>query len=323
VTPPSPPPRHPRPSPSLPAPDRLPSPEATSPVLLSMTGFGEARHQDERLSAVVEVRAVNNRHLKLTARISDPYGALEPDLERLVRETIRRGTVQLMLRVDRPRRADDYRLNLVALASYRDQLRALQDDPAAPVAVAALLSLPGVVEGRSAAAEDPHEDWPVLSRVVAEALARFQAARAEEGRAMAAELLALGRGIAGHLEQIAARAPQVVSAYQARVTERVQALVKDRGVVIEPKDLIREIAILAERADVAEEVTRLRAHLAQYVETIHEPESAGRKLEFVVQEMGRETNTIGSKANDVDISRAVVEIKGLLEKVRELIQNVE
>jgi len=91
----------------------------------------------------------------------------------------------------------------------------------------------------------------------------------------------------------------------------------------ETKDLIREVAILAERADVTEEIVRLKAHLSQFVEVIHESESAGRKLEFVVQEMGRETNTIGSKANDVEISRSVVEIKGLLEKIRELIQNVE
>src|SRR5262249_54028697 len=96
-----------------------------------------------------------------------------------------------------------------------------------------------------------------------------------------------------------------------------------RGVTIDPKDLIREVAILAERADIAEEITRLRAHLDQFASVIGEPESAGRKLEFVVQEMGRETNTMGSKANDVEISHHVVEIKGMLEKVRELIQNVE
>src|SRR3954470_10391759 len=111
-----------------------------------MTGFGGARIQDERWSVVVEVRTVNNRHLKMSARISEPYGALEPDLERLVRESIRRGTVQLNLRGDRPRRAEDYRLNPVALASYRDQLRALQDDPARPPDLAALLALPGVIE---------------------------------------------------------------------------------------------------------------------------------------------------------------------------------
>jgi uncharacterized protein (TIGR00255 family) len=291
-------------------------------VLLSMTGFGEARHQDDLWSVGVEVRTVNNRHLKLSAKISEPYGALEPEVERLVRETIRRGSVQLLLRVERPRRAEDYRLNLVALASYRDQLRELL--PAGvPVDYSGLLVLPGVVEERMPASDDPHDDWPALAAIVNAALGRLQAARAAEGRAMADELLELGRGVADQLSRIADRGPGVVATYQKRLAERVQAMVQSQGVAIEPRDLIREVAIFAERADISEEIVRLRAHLDQYAAVIEEPESSGRKLEFVVQEMGRETNTIGSKANDVEISRCVVEIKGLLERIRELIQNVE
>lgn len=292
-------------------------------MLLSMTGFGEARLQEERWTVGVEIRTVNNRHLKLSAKISDPYGALEPDVERLVRETIRRGTVQVVLRIDRPRRVEDYRLNLVALTSYRDQLDALQGDAGTPTPLGSLLVLPGVVDERKPATDDPHEDWPALAAVINQALGKLQAARAEEGKAMAAELLLLGKAVATHLDQIVERGPEVVAAYQKRLTERVQNHLEGQGVTIEPRDLIREVAILSERADIAEEIIRLRAHLAQYIDVIHEPESAGRKLEFVVQEMGRETNTIGSKANDVEISRSVVEIKGLLEKIRELIQNIE
>lgn len=292
-------------------------------MLLSMTGFGEARLQDERWLVSVEVRTVNNRHLKLNAKISEPYGALEPELERIVRETVRRGTVQLALRVERPRRAEDYRLNLVALESYRNQLTNLGGEGSAPVAVGSLLVLPGVVEERKPSADDPKDDWPILAGVVTEALGKLQAVRAEEGRVMAEELLVLGKGVATQLSRIAERGPDVVASYQKRLTERVQSLVEGHGVTIQPADLIREVAILAERADISEEIVRLRAHLAQYIDVIHETESSGRKLEFVVQEMGRETNTIGSKANDVEISRCVVEIKGLLEKIRELIQNVE
>ena len=291
-------------------------------MLLSMTGFGEARLQDERWSVGVEVRTVNNRHLKLSAKISERYSALEPELERLVRETIRRGSVQLALRVERPRRAEEYQLNLVALASYRDQLRDLLP-PGVPIDYAGLMVLPGVVEERKPTGNDPHEDWPALAGVVTEALVRLQAARKEEGRAMAEELRGLSGAMGEHLTRIVERGPTVVASYQKRLVDRVQALVQDQGVAIEPRDLIREVAIFAERADIAEEIVRLRAHLAQYIEVIDEPESSGRKLEFVVQEMGRETNTIGSKANDVEISRAVVEIKGLLERIRELIQNVE
>jgi uncharacterized protein (TIGR00255 family) len=290
-----------------------------------MTGFGEARLQDERWAVGVEVRTVNNRHLKLNVRVTEPYGALEPELERLVRESVRRGTVNLQIRVERPRRAEDYRINAVALTSYRDQLRALQNPQGGGGAVdlAPLLALPGVIEERRPSADDPHDDWPALSAVVADALRKLHSARAEEGRAMADELLALGRSVSEQLTRIADRGPEVVASYQKRVVERVQNFVSGQGVTVEPKDVIREVAILAERADIAEEIVRLRAHLAQFAEVIGEPESSGRKLEFVLQEMGREANTIGSKANDVEISRAVVEIKGLLEKIRELIQNVE
>ncbi len=291
-------------------------------MLLSMTGFGESRHVDDRVSVQVEVRSVNNRHLKLNAKISEPFAALEPDLERLIREHIRRGTIQLSLRVDRPRRDEDYRINTTALHSYWKQVRSTLGDDWT-LGMAGILSLPGVVESRKLSDEDPREEWPLLSRLVSEALAKLQASRAEEGKAMAAELIALGESLSDRLSQIEARSPVVVTTYQARLLERIQSLVENRGVTIEPKDLIREVAILSERADIAEEVTRLRAHLAQFVEVIGEPESAGRKLEFVVQEMGRETNTIGSKANDVEISRSVVEMKGSLEKIRELIQNIE
>jgi uncharacterized protein (TIGR00255 family) len=286
-----------------------------------MTGFGEARIQDDRWSVGVEVRTVNNRHLKLNAKISDPYGALEPEFEKLVRETIRRGTVQLSIRVDRPKRAEDYRLNTVAIQSYQAQLAKF--NPFGFFSLGAVMGLPGVIEERRQAVEDPHQDWPALAAVVSEALAKLQKARADEGRTMAEELMTLGRAAAVQLEKIAERGPEVVAAYQKRVTERVQSLLEGKGATVEPKDLVREVAIFAERADIAEEVVRLRAHFGQYAEVIAEPESSGRKLEFVVQEMGRETNTIGSKANDTEISRGVVEIKGILEKIRELIQNVE
>ena len=135
--------------------------------------------------------------------------------------------------------------------------------------------------------------------------------------------LALGRSIGENLGRIAERAPAVVQSYHRRITERVQALVAEQGVSVEPQHLIREVAILADRCDISEEVVRLRAHLAQYAAIIDEPESSGRRLEFLVQEMGREINTIGAKAGDIEISRAVVDVKALLEKIRELVQNVE
>jgi uncharacterized protein (TIGR00255 family) len=290
-----------------------------------MTGFGEARHQDPRWTILVEIRTVNNRHFKLTAKLSDEFAALESSLEHLVRERVKRGTVQVIVRIERPRRAEDYRLNLVALASYRDQLLGMEGrgSDARPVELSQLLGLPGVVEEVAAPGQAPHQEWPDVARVISRALDALQAARAQEGRAMSAELVALGGSIGDRLSRIADRAPLVVQAYHVRLTERIQALVQEQGVTVEASELIREVAILADRCDISEEIVRLRAHLAQYAAIIEEPESSGRKLEFLLQEMGREINTIGSKANDIEISRAVVEVKAVLEKIRELVQNVE
>jgi uncharacterized protein (TIGR00255 family) len=288
-----------------------------------MTGFGEARLQDSRWSVVVEVRTVNNRHFKLSAKISESYAMIEPALEQLVREKVRRGTVQLSLRIDRPRRPEDYRVNLVALSSYRDQLKGLRGFDETLLALGQLLTLPGVVEDYRSTDRAPDEDWPELAKVVDLALSKLQSARATEGQAMAGELIALGRRVNDQLGLIDERGPQVAQNHQRRLAERVSALVKDQGVTVEPKDLIREVAILVDRSDISEEIVRLRAHLAQFFATIDLAESAGRKLEFVSQEMGREINTIGSKAGDVAISQAVIEVKALLEKIRELVQNVE
>jgi uncharacterized protein (TIGR00255 family) len=292
-------------------------------LLLSMTGFGEARTQDPGRSVLVEVRTVNNRHLKVNTKISDELAVLEPNLEAMVRERIRRGTVHVIVRVERPRRSEDYRLNLVALASYRDQLLQLPGAERFSLDLARLASLPGVIEEQRTPDRATEEEWGAISSVVSSALDQLEAARTREGNAMATELIALAGTIGDRLAQVADRAPLVVQAYHKKLTERVRALLSDHGLTIEPGDLVREVAILADRSDITEEMVRLRAHLTEFAAIIQLAESSGRKLEFITQEMGREVNTIGSKANDIEISRAVVDMKAVLEKIRELIQNVE
>ena len=140
---------------------------------------------------------------------------------------------------------------------------------------------------------------------------------------MGQELMQHRTTIADHLEKIRQRAPAVVEIYRDKLHDRVRKLLAELDVEIDKTDLIKEVAIFAERSDIAEEVVRLASHLDQYRDMLNEAESPGRKLEFLTQEMFRETNTIGSKASDVEISRHVVEIKGTLEKIRELVQNVE
>jgi uncharacterized protein (TIGR00255 family) len=170
----------------------------------------------------------------------------------------------------------------------------------------------------------PDDELAAVERTLESALGRLQAMRQQEGRAMADELLALRQTIADHLGRIRDQVPAVVEAYRHRLRDRVGQALAEHNVTLRPDDLIREVAVFAERSDVAEEVTRLASHLDQFQTIVRtEDDGPGRKLEFLVQEMGRETNTIGSKAGDVGVSRHVVEIKAALEKVRELVQNVE
>jgi uncharacterized protein (TIGR00255 family) len=189
--------------------------------------------------------------------------------------------------------------------------------------LAQVLALPGVVPEPGTASVCVDDEWPILERVLDQAVDKLQAMRLEEGKAMGQEFLQLRNHIGSQLEQIREKAPQVTEAYRDRIFDRVKNLLAEHEVKIDRSDLIKEVSIFAERSDIAEEVVRLASHLDQFLEIMKEPESPGRKLEFLTQEMFREANTIGSKAGDVEISRRAVEIKGTLEKIRELVQNVE
>ncbi len=296
-------------------------------MLLSMTGYGEARCQGDSLSLSVELRALNNRYLKVSLRAPDPYHLLEAEFEKVIRRTVKRGTIQVHLRCERQADDHDFRINPVALASYLKQVReagtqlGLADQGQS--LLGQVLMLPGVVPESGSRTHQLHDDWPIIEKVLQQALEQLQAMRKDEGHAMGHELLSHRDGIAGRLDVIRKLIPQVVTSFRDRLQERVKALLVELDVQIDRNDLIREVSIFAERSDIAEEVVRLATHLTHFQEIMKEEESPGRKLEFLTQEMFRETNTIGSKASDVDISRQVVEIKGTLEKIRELIQNVE
>jgi uncharacterized protein (TIGR00255 family) len=292
-----------------------------------MTGYGQAHRQADRLAISIELRALNNRYLKVSLRAAEPYIALEPEVDKLVRRVIRRGTIQVHLHVERPPGPNDYRINETAFRAYWQQLRTLAADASPPLeaesCLASILALPGVVADPAELHRDLAEDWPVFEAVLGEAMDRLQVMRQEEGRAMAQELLQHQGAIAAELARIRDRAPAVVETYRDRLQERVRGLLAELDVEIDRSELIKEVSIFAERSDIAEEIVRLASHLDQFLEIMREPESPGRKLEFLTQEMFREANTIGSKASDVQISRGVVEIKGILEKIRELVQNVE
>src|SRR5947209_16827312 len=171
-----------------------------------MTGYGEARYQSDALTLSIELRALNNRYLKVSLRAADPYHLLEPEFEKVIRRVIRRGTLQVHLRCERQTAAQDYRINPVALRSYLEQVRAACDAAGQPELSGTLLSqvlaLPGVVPEPGGVTSHLHDDWPVMEKVLGEALGRLQGMRQEEGRAMAQELLAHRDAIAAHLERI-------------------------------------------------------------------------------------------------------------------------
>ena len=295
-------------------------------MLKSMTGFGEAHCQHDGLAVAVEIRTINNRFFKLAVRASEGYGSLDAAVEAVVRDAIHRGTVQVNIRVDRQRSPDDYRINVDVLERYRKQLveltRKWQHTESEPSLVA-LLPLPGVVDDASGETVDAAADWPAIENTLKAAMENLGRMRADEGGAMAADLLANCRAVAASLDQIERRAPLVVEDYRNRLLERLRRTLGELGVHLDPGDVIREVGLFTDRSDISEEIVRLRSHLDQFQESMNLSESAGRKLDFLTQEMFRETNTIGSKANDVEIARHVIEIKTAVERIREMIQNIE
>lgn len=289
-------------------------------MLLSMTGYGAGQVDAGGINVMVEIRTVNNRYLKLHSRLPDGYAVLESRIEEVVRKSIRRGAVQLNLDLRRQSSADDYRLNLDVLKAYQKQVSELGDQ----VNVESLLTLPGVVRDAGSRDHNVDEEWPIVQKALKAALTDLRKMRETEGQAMTQDLMEQVNDIASCGDHIEKLAPTVVEAYQTRLTDRLNKLLAQHDIQVQPADVIREVGVFAEKADISEEIVRLRSHLDQFTDVMKQKEAgAGRKLEFLVQELLRETNTIGSKANDAEIAKHVVHIKTCIERIREMVQNVE
>ncbi len=293
-------------------------------TLLSMTGFGEARLEQDGLSLGVEVRSINSRFFKLSTRAPEGYAPVEPRIESLVRKFVSRGSVQVSLRVVQESSADDFQIDPVVLGGYYRQLNELSGELGAEAftRLDALLTLPGVMVERQRASSDVEQRWPLVQKTLTTALERLRQMRQEEGRAMAQDLLEKCADVAAQLTTVEQRAPLVVEVYRQRLTERLNKLLGEHEINIEPRDIVREVGIFADRCDISEETVRLRSHLAQF-EAIMKESQSGKKLEFLIQEMFREINTIGSKANNAEIAACVIEMKSAVERMREMVQNVE
>lgn len=294
-------------------------------MLYSMTGHGQAQQTTDGVQVWAEIRAVNNRYLKVTVSYSDRAAELESQVKSIVQKHIRRGAVHVNLEVQREKSAARFQINTDLLDSLLQQARSVDSN----VSAGDLLTLPGVLEDASSNKrhngdnESANSDWELLQPVIEEAMQRLVEMRQIEGASAAKDLLENSGEIAKQLKVIEGRAPQVASDYAIRLTDRINHLLAEHEVSISPADIVREVGIFADKADISEEVVRLNTHIEQFSEIINSGQSDGRKLEFVSQEMLRETNTIGSKANDSVIAQSVVEIKTAIDRIREMTQNVE
>ena len=294
-------------------------------MLLSMTGYGDAHLHAEGVSVSVEIRSVNNRYFKLSVRGNELFSGLESQIEAMTRKHINRGTVTINLRVKSDATADKYRIDTSVLESYVKQIREMsgQIGIAETPHLDSVLQLPGVVQENSDNDDEQFNAWPVIEKTLKVALEKFDAMRQHEGETTTHDLRENLSVIAKHLQEIEVQSPNVVAGYRDRMTERVNKVLEEYDVTVDPSTLLREVAIFTDRVNISEEVVRLKSHLQQFEMFLEQKESTGRKLDFLTQELFRETNTIGSKANDAEIAKGVVEMKTAIEKIREQVQNIE
>ncbi len=294
-------------------------------MLLSMTGYGEARHIENDVAYSVEIRTINNRYFKITLRSPDGLASVEPRIDTAIRKHVSRGTVHVSIKRNSKPTADDFVINDDVLVGYYKHLEKTADHLHLPesLSLGALVNLPGVVSEQGDTERSVEDEWPLMEKALTEAINQLTEMRRQEGAAMARDLSENCNLIAQHLDEIATRAPLVIESYQQRLTERLNRLLEEYEISIEPGDIVRELGLFTDRSDISEEIVRLRSHLDQFAATMNAKESSGRKLDFLSQEMFRETNTIGSKANDAEIGHRVIEIKAAIERLREMIQNVE
>jgi uncharacterized protein (TIGR00255 family) len=293
-------------------------------VIRSMTGFGTATAEVPGGRMSVEVRSVNHRFSEVQIRLPRDLAVLEDRARAMVQERVRRGRVEVIVTRDEgTRRARTVRVDAELAAAYTRALHELGTAVGVPgeVSLQQVAALPDVLR-----VEDERTDaeavWPALEGAIRRAADALVAMREAEGGRLAEDLLRRAASVDALAEAVAARSRDVVRGYRERLRVRLTEALAE--IPVDEARVAAELALFADRSDITEELTRLRSHLVQFRQTVVEEDGAvGRKLDFILQEMGRETNTIGSKANDLEITRTIIGMKSELESLREQVQNVE
>ncbi len=292
-------------------------------MICSMTGYGAGESDLAGVRTVVELRSVNGRFCDIAVRLPRALGSLEARVRAYVQENVTRGNVSVSIRCDDgDTGAHGIRIDVEAGRKYCDALRKLkaQLGVAGDVSLDMVAAYPGLVAPEDEEV-DPAERWKGIEAALVEALAAFKDMKRNEGMALETDLRNRTGAILAILRAIEERSPDRVAEFRERLSNRLVDLLDERQV--DPQRVAMEVTLFAERSDVTEECVRLRAHCDAFLEALVADGSPGRRLNFLIQEMNREINTIGSKGNDAEISHSVIRAKEELEKVREQVQNIE
>jgi uncharacterized protein (TIGR00255 family) len=293
-------------------------------MIKSMTAFGRAEKEDEGRTCVVEIRTLNRRYLEVSVRLPRQWFALEDRVRKLVGSKIARGRVDVSVKVTESSEGGSrVEVNLplaeVYLRALRDLNRSLELEER--VSLDMILRMEGVIT-----ATEPEVDfekvWATLSSCISEALEGVDAMRISEGKTIYEDFEQRLQSVEQDLSQVKALAPSILSEYHSRLKQRITALTE--GIVeLDPNRLAQEVAFLVDKSDITEEIVRAESHLEQFRNMIQSEGPTGRSLDFLLQELNREVNTIGSKGGDAQLPQIVVALKSELEKIREQVQNVE
>jgi len=293
-------------------------------MLRSMTGYGASSREEANFRVSAELRSVNHRHLNAKLRLDRDLAALEPEIEALVKKRLARGSVSVFISCEGAKEDRLASVDAVAAARYRGDIEAVAKELgiAPEVSMDTLLTLPGVVASADNGRPEEKRLRKCVLATVDEALDRLVEMREVEGAAIGADLAKHAAATKAIVAKVERRMPTVVKTHQKNLEKRVGELLGDRQAV-QSADVAREVALLADRLDVSEEIARLVSHLDQLDSFLAKGGLLGRKLDFLVQEIFREVNTIGSKCSDAKVAHWVVDAKTHVERLREQVQNVE
>lgn len=294
-------------------------------MIKSMTGFGRGEHSDGKRNISVEIKSVNHRYGDISVKMPRRYSFAEEKIKSTIKKTVSRGKVDVSIIVENLTEDDvTVKLNTMVAKQYIENLNELQQafDLEGNITLQFLSALPDVMKAVPDV-EDEDEIWRAIEIPLEQAVKNLDNMRRTEGSKLSEDLLMRGELIRGFVKQIEERAPQVSVIYAEKLQDRIKELLGSHVTVPEDRIML-EAAIFADKCNITEELVRLDSHMQQLKEIIgNSSQPAGKKLDFLVQEMNRETNTIGSKANDIDITNLMLEIKSEIEKIREQVQNIE